>query len=139
MNNICCFFNCITGLKTEHSDGKIVDVNVSFQDQQGNCYHGAFVVVSTEQSNAVQACECSDLSSESHGTDSGKPFALPGSNGAAVVDKQSGIVLGLVVATLDNYDSPYKHVTFCLRLNYALDSLNEVHNLGIGTLRTIET
>ena len=97
------------------------------------------MVVSTEQSDTVQANECSDISPPFLGADNKKTFALPGSNGAAVVDKQSGIVFGLVVATLDSYDSPYKHVTFCLRLNYALDSLNEEHNLGIGTFRTIET
>ena len=96
------------------------------------------MVVSTEENNSVQTFECSDISSESHGTDSGKPFALSGSNGAAVVDKQSGIVFGLAVATLDSYDLPFKHVTLCLRLNYALDSLNEVYNLGIGALRTLE-
>ena len=94
------------------------------------------MVVSTEQNNSIQSSECSGIS---HGTDNGKPFALPGSNGAAVVDEQSGIVFGLAVATLDSYDLPFRHLTFCLRLNYALDSLNEVYNLGIGTLRTLET
>ena len=97
------------------------------------------MVVSTEQNNSVQTFECSDTSLESHGTDSGKPFALPSSNGAAVVDEQSGIVFGLAVASLDSCDSPFKHATFCLRLNYALESLNEVYNLGVGTLRTLET
>ena len=98
------------------------------------------MVESTEQNNSVQTFECSDTSSESHGTNSGKPFALPGSNGAAVVDEQSGIVFGLAVATtLGSCDSPFKHATFCLRLNYALESLNEVYNLGVGTLRTLET
>ena len=97
------------------------------------------MVVSTEQSSAGQVCGCSEGSLSSFGTHDRQPFALPGNNGAAVVDKESGIVLGLVVATFDSYGSPFKHVTFCLRLNYALDSLNEVHNLGIGTLRTIAT
>ena len=133
------FPHCIIGLKTEQTDGKIIDVNVSFQDEHSDFYHGAFVVASTEQCKRVHTYECSDMSSESLGTDSGEHSALPGSNGAAVVDKESGIVMGLVVATLDSYDSPFKHVIFCLRLNYAIDSLNEVHNLSMGTLRTLET
>ena len=114
-------------------------MNVSFQDQHSNFYHGAFVVVSSEQNDTVQAYGGSDISSVSFRTDSGKPFALPSSNGAAVVDKQSGIVLGLVLATLDKYDLPFKHATLCLRLNYALESLKEVYDLGIGTLRTLDT
>ena len=91
-----------------------------------------------EQSNIVKESECSGILSASLATDSRRPFALPGNSGAAVVDKESGIVLGLVVATLDSYDSTFKHLTFCLRLNYAFDSLNEVYNLGIGTFRTFE-
>ena len=94
------------------------------------------MVVSTERSNTVGTFECSDISSASLATETGKPFALPGNSGAAVVDEQSGIALGLVVATLDDYDSTFQHVTFCLRLNYAFDHLNEVYSLGIGTLRT---
>ena len=114
----------------EKTAGKIIDVNVSFQDQLGNFYHGAFVVVSTEGSNVTEpAAPATDL----------KPFAVPGNNGAAVVDKQSDIVLGLVVATLDNYAPHLKHVTLCLRLNHALDSVNEVFNLRIGSFRTFET
>ena len=132
------FYKSVTGLKSERTHGKIIDTNVSFQDKYGNFYHGAFVVVSTEQSNTVGTSESSDISSASLETETGKPFALPGNSGAAVVDKESGIVLGLVVATLDSYDSTFKHLTFCLRLNYAFDSLNEVYNLGIGTFRTFE-
>ena len=113
----------------------IIDVNVSFQDQHGNFYHGAFVVVSTEQSNTVAVQECSDISLKA-GTR--KPFATPGDNGAAVVDQQSCIVLGVAVATLENYVSPFKHVTFCLRLKYVLNSLYETYNLRIGTFRTFE-
>ena len=96
------------------------------------------MIVSTEQSNTVRTSECSDISSAPLATETGKPFALPGNSGAAVVDKESGILLGLVVATLDSYDSIFKHVTFCLHLNYAFDSLNDVYNLGIGTFRTFE-
>ena len=132
------FFSIISGLKAGRTEGKIVDVNVSFQDQQGNFYHSAFVIVSTEQNNTVKETECSDIFSPSLATEHGKHFALPGNSGAAVVDKQSGIVLGLVIATLDGYNSIFKHVTFCLRLNYALDSLNEAYNLRIGALRTFE-
>ena len=128
----------MTGLKAEKTTGKIIDVNVSFQDQLGDFYHGAFVVVSTEGSNMIGPSEPSDISLAALATDS-KPFAMPGNNGSAVVDKQSGIVLGLVVATLENYASHLKHVTFCLRLNYALDSLNEVFTLRIGSFRTFET
>ena len=129
----------ITGLKAARSEGKIVDVNISFHDQQGQFYHGAFAVVSTEQRNFVKESECSDIMSTSLATENRQHFALPGNNGAAVVDKQSGIVLGFVVATLDGYDSVFKHVTFCLRLNNALDSLNELFNLGIGAFRTFES
>ena len=48
---------------------------------------------------------------------------MPCNNGAAVVDKQSNIVIGFPIATYDNYVSPFKNVTFSLRLNYAIDSL----------------
>ena len=97
------------------------------------------MVVSAEQSSTAGIQECSDMSSTSLSTETRKPFATPGDNGAAVVDEQSCIVLGLAVATLDNYASPLQHVTFCLRLNHALDSLYEMYNLRIGTFRTFES
>ena len=39
---------------------------------------------------------------------------MPSNNGSAVVDKQNDIVLGFVVATLENYAPHLKHVTLCL-------------------------
>ena len=138
MSGICNFPKYITGLKAEKTTGKIIDVNVSFQDQLGDFYHGAFVVVSTEGSIMTGPPEPSHISAAALATNS-KHFALPCNNGAAVVDKQSGIVLGLVVATLENYTPHLKNVTFCLRLNYALDSLNEIFTLRIGSFRTFET
>ena len=118
--------------------GKIIDANVSFQDQNGNFYHGVFVIVSTEHHKTVRESECSDIPSTLLSTEKGKPFATPGDNGAAVVDKQSGIILGFPVAILDNYITPFKNVTFCLRLNYALYFLCDTYNLRIGTFRTFE-
>ena len=129
----------VAGLKRRGTYGKIIDVNVSFQDHHGNFYHGAFVVASTEQSSIAGVSDSSDISSASNATETKQPFALPGDSGAAVVDRQSNIVLGIAVATLENYVSPFKHVTFCLRLNYALDSLYDKHNLRVGTFRTFES
>ena len=85
--------------------------------------------ISIEQSNTAAFQECSDMLSTSLTTKTGKPCVIPGDKGAAVVDKQSDIVLGFAVAILE-------HVTFCLHLKYALNSLSEMYNFIIGMFRT---
>ena len=74
-------------------------------------------------------------------TDSTNPFATHGDIGAAVIDLDSELVLGLVFATMENYTEPstntvYKNVVFCLRLNYALHFLFENLSIQLGRFRT---
>ena len=97
------------------------------------------MVASTDQRNTVRVPECSDISSSLLSTEAGKSFGIPNNNGGAVIDKESNIILGFSVATLDHYISSFKHVTFCLRLNHALLSLYDMYNLRIGTFRTFES
>ena len=97
------------------------------------------MVISTEQRNTVAASECSEISSALLSTEATKSLATPDKHGDVVVDKESNIILGFSVATLDQYVSPFKHVTFCLRLNHALKSLCDMYYLRIGTFRTFES
>ena len=88
-------------------DAMILDVNVSFQANKDNFYHGVFIVSSRDQTKAL---------------------AHLGDVGAAIVDEESGILIGLIVATQNDYFSPlndtvYKNIYFCVRLNECLQLL----------------
>ena len=102
-------------------DAIILDVNVSFQEKQGHFYHGVFIVSSLKQTKA---------------------FVHPVDIGAAIVDKESGVLFGLIVATQDDYFSPlnkrvYKKIYFCVRLNEGLQCLFDRWNLQLGTFRRL--
>ena len=118
----------ILGQNQENTEGEIIDVNVSFQDQLGHFHHGAFVVsVAASHARSSTKSECPSLKTE--------PFAQTGDSGAVVIDKTSGIVIGLVVASYQHYVQPNDHVTFCLRMDYALRYFSEKYNLNLGRFR----
>ena len=107
----------------EKTEGVIIDVNVSSRDQFGSFYHGAFLVAPMKHKHCLESDK--------------EYFAKPGDHGAAVVDKETGILLGLVLATYENYSPEYPNVTVFLRIDHTLHKLQQKCNISIASFRPL--
>ena len=131
-------FDFFQGQNKENTEGEIIDVNVSFQDQLGHFHHGAFVVSGCHNCKPPAATYASSSTKPKCFCLETEPFAQTGDSGAVVIDKTSGIVIGLVVASYQHYVQPNNHVTFYLRMDYALRYFSEKYNLNFGRFRVFE-